>query len=110
MRSRISLRLHTNKNFQEGDGNTLEFPGEVDGQDDGQRQQADHGHEQDDVALERQVGDGVDAALAADLFVPGGVTERRGKYFRKSQRGGRPVHDAPPLPDATLIRHRWKVR
>lgn len=78
MRSRISLRLYANQKPSGRDGNTLEFPGKVDGQDDGQRQQADHGHEQDDVALERQVGDGVDATLAADLFVPGSATGREG--------------------------------
>lgn len=58
------------------DQNTQEFPGKVDRQDDGERQQADHSHEQDDVALERQVGDGIDAAFAADLLVPARITER----------------------------------
>lgn len=35
------------------------------------------------MALERQVGDGIDAALAADLFIPAGITERK-EHFRKS--------------------------
>lgn len=52
------------------DKNTLEVPGKVDRQDYGQRQQANHGHEQDDVALEGQVRDGVDATFATDLFIP----------------------------------------
>lgn len=61
---------------------TQEVPRKVNGQDDGQRQQAHHRHEQDDVALEGQVGHGIGAALAADLFIPagkfGGVGEREG--------------------------------
>lgn len=52
------------------DQNTQEVPGKVDRQDHGQRQQANHCHEQDDVALEGQVRDGVDAAFAANLFIP----------------------------------------
>lgn len=57
------------------DKNTQEVPGKVDRQDYGQRQQANHRHEQDDVALEGQVGDGINAAFATDLLVPA-ETER----------------------------------
>lgn len=52
------------------DQNTQEVPRKVDRQDHGQRQQANHCHEQDDVALKGQVGNGVNAALATDLFIP----------------------------------------
>lgn len=62
------------------DWNTQEVPGKVDRQDYGQRQQANHGHEQDDVALEGQVRDGVDATFAAYLFVP--AENREGETFR----------------------------
>lgn len=56
---------------------TQEVPGKVDGQDDGQRQKADQCHEQDDVTLEGQVGDGVNPTLTTDLLVPA-ETQQRG--------------------------------
>lgn len=58
--------------------NTQEVPGKVDRQDYGQRQQANDCHEQDDVALEGQVCDGVNAAFATDLLIPA-EKRRRGK-------------------------------
>lgn len=38
------------------------------------------------MALERQVGDGIDATLAADLFIPAGITEKK-EHFRKCSTG-----------------------
>ncbi len=58
------------------DQNTQEVPRKVDRQDYSQRQQANHRHEQDDVALEGQVCDGVNATFATDFFIPA-ETERK---------------------------------
>lgn len=52
------------------DQNTQEVPRNVDRQDYGQGQQRNHGHEQDDVALEGQVCHGINATFATDLLVP----------------------------------------
>lgn len=67
--------------------NTQEVPGKVDRQDHGQRQQADDCHEQDDVALEGQVCDRVDAAFASDLLISAdvGERERERESFRSLQ-------------------------
>lgn len=50
--------------------NTQQASGDVDRQDDSHREQADHRHQQDDVALEGQVCGGINATLAPDLLVP----------------------------------------
>lgn len=56
------------------------------------------------MALERQVGDSIDATFAADLLVPAGATERRRKYFRRSSTEQK-IHSG-----VTLIERRLKVR
>lgn len=84
LRLRISLGFSNSRPARPSckDRNTQEVPGKVDRQDYGQRQQANHCHEQDDVALEGQVRDGVNAAFATDLFIPAGT--ERGETFRIS--------------------------
>lgn len=82
LRLRISLGFSNSRPARPSseDKNTQEVPGKVDRQDYGQRQQANHRHEQDDVALEGQVCDGVDAAFATDLVIP--TEKERGETFR----------------------------
>lgn len=72
LRLRISLWFSNSRLAEPSswDHNTQEVPRKVDWQDHGQRQQANHCHEQDDVALEGQVGDSVNATFATNLFIP----------------------------------------
>ncbi len=52
-----TTRVNSKPSSYGSGGGTEEVPREVDRQDDGERQQTHHRHEQDDVTLERQVRD-----------------------------------------------------
>lgn len=83
-RERTSDRLKPRPSSKEpcdwlSDGLTEQVSGEVDRQDNADREDADDHQQTDDVALEGQVVHGVLATLLPDLLVPaGGRGKRRG--------------------------------